>query len=210
MFDDELKKIWQNNLAEIKENKVRFTAVFICFIVAVILFFTDENSVGEEINLSENPAPVETVENVKPTDSDKKIITVKNAAVSTADKNINVVRGANSDDLYIYDPFKTPQKEIIQPPPEIPTVIIPPNITPPVAQIPVKTAEKFILRGTAIIGNKKSALIQKFISDEKNSDSENLILEIGDSLNGKKILDINQDYLTLDDGEILHIDILTP
>lgn len=211
MFDDEfksnLKDFWQSQLDEIKENKIRFAAVFTCFVIAVILFFTDENSTGEEINLSENSAPIETLAPAENLPADKKIITVKNASNSNADKNITAVIGANSDTLYVGDPFKVPLKPKVEPPPpeipvEIPAVITP----PPVAQVPAIPAEKFILRGTAIIGDKKSALIQKIINNEKNSDDENLILEIGDTLNGKKIIDINQDSLTFDDGSKIFID----
>ena len=210
MFDDELKsklqKFWQSNLEEIKENKVRFAAVLILFIVAVILLFTEDNG-GEKINISENPAPVENSppENLP---ADKKIITVKNAATSNADKNITAVLGANAENLYVHDPFKTPPEEKFQPPPEIPAVIIPPPVAP-VAQVPLVPTLKFALRGTVIIGYKKSALIQ-IISDDKNSANENLILEIGDTLNGKKILDINPDSVTLEGGEILYLNIFSP
>ena len=208
MLDDKLKdklqNFWQNDLKEIKESPVRFGGLLICFIAAISLLLTDENSNGEEINLTENPAPVETVTN------DKKIIPVKNAATSNADKNITVVLGANSDSLYVHDPFKFPLEEIVEEPPPVeippvlPVIIAPP---PPVAQ-DSKSELKIFLRGTAIIGDKKSALIQ--IISDKDSAAENQILEIGDILDGKKIIDISQDFVTFDNGEILSLDILSP
>ena len=82
-------------------------------------------------------------------------------------------------------------------------------IAPPVAQVD-NPKEKFVLRGTAIIGANKSALVQKIFVDKKNSDAENLILNIGDSLNGKRVIDIGVDCLILDDGETLYIDIQSP
>lgn len=209
MLDDKLKaklqNFWQNDLKEIKESPVRFGGLLICFIAAVILFFTDDDG-GEEINLSESPAPVETVENVS---GDKKIVPVKIAATSDADKNITVVLGANSDSLYVHDPFKVPVEEKIEEPSpvEIPTVQ-PVIIAPPVAQDSIKPVVKIFLRGTAVIGDKKSALIQ--IISDKDSAAENLILEIGDNLDGKKIIDINQDFVTFDNGEILSLDIVSP
>lgn len=209
MLDDKLKaklqNFWQNDLKEIKESPVRFGGLLICFIAAVILFFTDDGG-GEEINLSENPAPVETVENIS---GDKKIVPVKIAATSDADKNITVVLGANSDSLYIHDPFKVPVEEKIEEPSpvEIPTVQ-PVIFAPPVAQDSIKPVVKIFLRGTAVIGDKKSALIQ--IISDKDSAAENLILEIGDNLDGKKIIDISQDFVTFDNGEILKPDILSP
>lgn len=202
------EKFLQSNLEEIKQNKIRFAAVAICFSVAVILLLTDENSAGEEINLTENPAPVENAA------TDKKIIPVKDAKISAADKNITVVLGANSENLYVHDPFKFPPEEKVEEiaPVEIPKIpeVQPVIITPPppVAQDSNKPEVKIILRGTAIIGDKKSALIQ--VISDKNSAAENLIFEVGEILNGKKISNITQDYLTFDDGEILYLDILSP
>lgn len=207
-MSDKFKNFWQKDLNELKENPLRFGGLLICFIALVILFFSDDGG-GEQINTSKNPAPVETVEKPATVANDTKIITVKNAKNSNADKNITVVLGANSENAVVHDPFKIPQKEKFDTPPpaEIPTVQ--PAIIPPVAQEPPKLSEKFILRGTAIVGYNKSALIQ-IISNDKNSAAENLILEIGDTLGGKKIIDISQDFLTFDDGEILFIDIQSP
>lgn len=202
MFDEEIKSkietFLQAQIAEIKKNPVRFAAVCTLFIVVVIFCFMDENSAGEEIDLAETEieTPAETV------DADQKIITVKTAAISNADKNIIPVLGANSEDLYVRDPFKIPAKPKVQPPPELPAVIIP----PPVAQVPPAPTEKFVLRGTAIIGDKKSALIQKSSKNEKDSAEGNLIFEVGDTLNGKIIIDINQNSLTFDDGSKLFIE----
>ncbi len=207
-MSDKLKNFWQKDLKELQENPLRFGGLLICFIAAVALFFSDGGG-GEQINISENPAPVENVETPAPVANDKKVVAVKNAKNSSADKNITVVLGANSEELIVHDPFKVPQKEKIETPSpaEIPTVQ--PEIIPPVAQESPKPSEKFILRGTAIVGYKKSALIQ-MISNDKNSAAENLILEIGDTLGGKKIIDISQDFLTFDDGEILFIDLQSP
>ncbi len=194
MFDDELKNIWQKDLKEIRENKIRFAGLCICFIFAAGLFLTDDSG-GEEIILTETPPP----EVVETADTNKNIVTIKRAENSNVNENIKIVVGANSDDLFVGDPFKVPPKEKIEKPPELPSVII----SPPVAQ--VKT--KFILRGIAIVGANKSAIFQKIIDNDKKSGEENLILGIGDNINGKKIVDIATDSVILEDGEILNIDL---
>ena len=188
------ERIWQENLREIRENKVRFAAICILFAVAVILFLADDG--GEDIILTENPVPVENVETAGNVDATAKIVTVKNSPVSNANENIKIVLGANSDGLFVRDPFKVPPKE---------KEITPPVIVQPVAQVQ-NPKEKFILRGTAIIGANKTALIQKIDGDKKSSE-ENFILGIGDNLNGKKIIDIAADSVFLDDGEILYLEI---
>lgn len=184
------EKFWQDNLKEIQENKLRFIAVFVSFVLAVGLFFSNDSG-GDEIILEETP-PVEPAENL----DDTKIIAVHNAATSSANSNIKVVVGANSGDLYVHDPFQVPPKEIVEPIPEV---------VPPVEQV-AAPAEKFVLRGVAIIGQNKSALVQK-ISDENKNSAVDLILEIGDLLNGKKIVEIAPDSVILEGGEILFLDI---
>ena len=199
MFNDKFKDFWQNDLKEIQENKFRFAGLCICLVLAIVLFLNDDSG-GEEIILTENPAPVETTETV---DTGAKIIAVQNSAAPNLNENIKVVLGANADDLFVHDPFKVPPKEKVKPV-EIPTEIAP----PPVAQIPTLPTEKFILRGVAIIGNDKSALVQKISGNNKNE--ENLILGIGDIINGKKIVEIATDSVILEGGEILFLDIQTP
>ncbi len=191
MIPDVLKIFLKSELKEIRENKLRFAALIILLLAVVILSFNNTDS-GEEIILTA-PPPAET------SNAEQKIIPVANT-------NITAVIGANSGDLYVYNPFKV-KPEIVLEPVEIPSfepeIIKMPTIPnlPPVAQELPKSMEKFILRGTAIIGKNKSALIQK------NSSDENLILNIGDTLQGKIIIDIAQDSLTFDDGTKLFLNL---
>jgi hypothetical protein len=72
MLSDELKNFWQNDLKEIRENKIRFAGLCISFIIAAGLLLTDDSG-GEEIILTETP-PSEVVETA---DTNKNIVTVK-------------------------------------------------------------------------------------------------------------------------------------
>ena len=194
MIPDVLKIFLKSELKEIHENKLRFAALIILLLAVVILSFNNTDS-GEEIILTA-PPPAET------SNAEQKIIPVANT-------NITAVIGANSGDLYVYNPFKVEPKfelepvEIPTPEPEIIQLPDIPILPPPVAQELPKSIEKFILRGTAIIGENKSALIQK----SANSSEENLILNIGDTLQGKIIIDIAQDSLTFNDGTKLFLNL---
>lgn len=181
------EKFWQENLAEIRENKLRFAALVACFVVAVGFFLNDDD--GEEVVVAETP--IEIAERVETPDT--KVIPV---GAQYENKNLKVVLGANPNDLYVVDPFEV--QEVVEMP-EIPPVVI----VPPVAQVSAP-AETFILRGTSIFGNKKSAIVQK-ISD-KNSDDVTLILNVGEKLGGKIIVDIAQDFLILADGTKIFLD----
>ena len=57
-MSDELKKILSRELDELKQNKIRAIALVVCFIILLIFWLDDNNSGGEEINLTETQPPV--------------------------------------------------------------------------------------------------------------------------------------------------------
>lgn len=189
-MSDALKNFWDKNLEEIRANKIRFGAILIIAAVTVIFALSDSTASDSEIIL-DAPAPQIPAP----------------APIPTAAENVKPILGANASELYVQDPFKAPAVEIPAPPPAAvepvtPAVEILPEI--PVAQIPAtaeppEPAEKFLLRGTAINGNSKSALIHK-ISGENKSAAQNLIVNLGDSLGSSRVVDITPDFVALDDG----------
>ena len=184
-----LKNFWQNDLKEIRENKIRFGAILACLIAAVIFALADSTDAGAEISIE--PAAPPVVET--PTAADTKI-----QPVSTASENLKPVIGANSSELYVSDPFTAPVVETYEPiPPPIqifePAEVELPEI--PVAQI--EPAEKFALDGTAITGDSKTAIIRKLTGDEK---AKNFIVSVGDNLGARRVVDITPNFVALDDG----------
>ena len=184
-----LKNFWQNDLKEIRENKIRFGAILACLIAAVIFALADSTDAGAEISIE--PAAPPAVET--PTVADTKI-----QPVSTASENLKPVIGANSSELYVSDPFTAPVVETyepIHPPVQIfePAEVELPEI--PVAQI--EPAEKFALDGTAITGDSKTAIIRKLTGDEK---AKNFIVSVGDNLGARRVVDITPNFVALDDG----------
>ena len=185
---DALKNFWDKNLEEIRANKIRFGAILI-IAAAAIIFALSESAASDSKIILDAPAPAEIPAVVQPAAAEK----------------VKPVLGANSSELYVQDPFKAPAVEIPAPPPAAvePTVEILPEI--PVAQIPPaivqppKPAEIFLLRGTAINGDSKSALIHK-ISGENKSAAENLIVSLGDFLGTRRVVDITANFIALDDG----------
>lgn len=182
-----LKNILQHELDEIKQNKVRVIFVGVCFIVVLILWLTDGSSDDEEIILNEPTTPVET----PPATKD---LPVKILPVEKSSDGVRLVLGANADELFIGDPFAVKEKP--EPPPKVATPPVPPIvIKPPPTQPPVQPKpqpqEKIILTGTALSGDKKIAMFLR--------EKETLFLSIGDEIGGKKISDINPDFVILED-----------
>lgn len=199
-----MNDFFKSQLEEIRENKLRFSLLVICCIVTIIYAFTDSFDSGEEINL-DVPQKIAQVESpVKNISSTSETVTV------TSDK-VKTVIGANADEFFIYNPFKNlaPVKveenvkvdevdskvEKDSPPAE--PLIIP----PPAVEVPKPPENKFFLRGTALADN-KTAMIEKI----SNGKAEIFFLQIGEKFNGKAIVDIAQDFITLDDGSSLYIE----
>ena len=174
---------------ELKQNKIRAIALVACVVVALILWIIDDSSGGEEIVL-DDASPV------------TKDLPVKILPIEKSPDGVTIVLGANADELLIADPFAGEEKP--KPPPK-PQPSLP---TPPLPAIPSPVAiqpppqieqprEQFILTGTAISGNNKTAM---FLCG-----NETLFKTVGDELNGRRIVDITADFVTLDDGKVLTI-----
>ena len=117
---DELKRILNRELDELKQNKIRVGAIAACLVVLLIFWIADDNSGGEEIILNEEPPLT-------------KDLPVKVLPPQKNSDGVKIVLGANADALFIGDPFAVEEEEIPapppQPPPEIPVPAI--SITPP-------------------------------------------------------------------------------
>lgn len=179
---DELKKILQHELEELKQNKVRAIALGVCFVV-LLVFWISDGSGGEEINLAEETPPPVT-----------KDLPAVNLPEKKSPDGVTLVLGANAEKLFIGDPFE--EKEKPKPPPK--TVEFPPIvIQPPPQEKPVEPEEKIILTGTAISGANKLAMFLR--------GKETVFLTIGEEIGGKKIFDISPDFVTFEGGEKVFI-----
>lgn len=206
-----MKKILQSQLDEIRENRLRFGLLVAALVATIIFAVFDSLDSGEEIELE--PKQVAQVE--KNSVAENISVPQKNSSVSD---NVTVVIGADSHEIYVADPFKNPTPPKIEKPTatsEIPAQIEkisepPPaveKISEPPAEVPAPKLpeEKFILRGIAL-GEVKTALIEKVVSGK----IETLFLRVGDSVGEKKILDITDDFVVLEDDERLELQINHP
>lgn len=192
-MSDELKKLLSRELDELKQHKVRAIALGVCVVVLLIVWTIDDGSGGEEIILVDAP-PV------------TKDLPVKPLPVAKSPDGVTVVLGANADALFVGDPFADEEKPKPQPQPPAPpptpqlpaipqpqVVIQPPEPSPQVEQ----PKEPLTLTGTAISGDNKTAMILR--------GNETLFLTIGDVIDGRRIVDITPDFVTLDNGERIYL-----
>ncbi len=196
-MSDELKKFLSRELDELKQHKVRAIALGVCLVILLIVWTIDDSSGGEEIILVDAPPRTKDLP-VKP-------LPVKPLTVTKSPDGVTVVLGANADALFIGDPFAGEEKPkpapqpLQQPTPPLPAipqpqvVIQPPAPTPQIEQ----PKEPLALTGTAISGDNKTAMILR--------GNETLFLTIDDVIDGRRIVDITPDFVTLDDGERIYL-----
>ncbi len=209
-MNDFIKNFLEREREEIEKHKFRIGAALI-FAIAAIIFSVSEFGSDDEIILTESPqveekisAPVEV----------KKISEVADKNISpekkVSDENITPVIGANPGILFVKDPFKIHEVEEIETNPEVveknseseifsSQIEIP---SPPKNSSPI-LERKFILTGTVISGSHRIAQVK--YSEGKNF-SDTIILQVGDSLDGKKVVEIAEDCVTLDGGEKIYLD----
>lgn len=200
---NKLRETLQSQLDEIQQNKVRFALIVISLIVVTIIAVSDDS--GDEEIAVDIPAQIEPVAEEYPTP----IPNDNNA-------NIKIVMGANANDLYVGDPFEMPLTD--EPEPESEPEPAQVEETPPVVvtspaqtviQLPVdetpKPDVKIILRGIAI-GENPSALIERIAE----SAAENLIVGIGDNLDGRTIVAITNDSVIFDNNTKMNVNTEMP
>ena len=199
-MNDELKEkimeFWRRDLDEIRKNKRRTIALAICFFVLLIYAWEPEGKNVEEIDLSDAPPVTKDLPVQKL--PDKKIP----AQIPETTDGVKIVMGANSEQIFINDPFAGPEKP--KPPPTPPKQVELPKIPPP-SQTPqplqqppkVEPKEKIILTGTAISCDNKTAM---FLRDKQTE-----FLSVGDEIGGRIISDITPEFVTFADGMRLYL-----
>ncbi|MBR1646781.1 MAG: hypothetical protein IJ685_08395, partial [Selenomonadaceae bacterium] len=116
---------------------------------------------------------------------------------------VKIVMGANSDELFIADPFavtEKPKPKPLPPPPpkvELPKIPPPQPIQQPQTPPKVEPKEKIILTGTAISGDNKIAM---FLRDKQTE-----FLTVGDEIGGRIISDITPEFVTFADGKRVYL-----
>lgn len=180
-MSDELKKFLNDEIQELKRNKIRTAAIGVCLIFLIGIWIMDYISGNEEIDLSDS---------IVKSPPDTKDMPKKPLPVPITVDGVTPVLGAVADPLIIADPFAgqeklKPSQKVIEPV----TIQQPP-------QIPQPPQEKITLTGVAL-GVNKTAMFKR--------DNETIFLTIGDELNGKQIVDITADFVTFADGSRLFV-----
>ena len=209
--DSRLKEFYDREINEIMHNKLRFGCIVATFVSAIALFaFTDTETEVTEASDNESPK-VATASNDK-SNSDK---TSDKSSDKPASKVTNITgleRASEGGELI--NPFKS---DLVKPPIETKS---PKPESIPIPQMPksapIKTtdiSDKVVLtlKGTAISGDKKMAIIQRCVikskgtKDSENPKLESIMVKIGDKIDNHIVVDIGKNFIVFDDGRHLSL-----
>ena len=184
-MSNRMRIFYEHEINEISQHKFRLVLIIVLLIILLVIFIlTDSNDESKEKLFNED---------------------VKKSQIKTQMKESKVseqiIYEIDDTEVQLTNPF---QVDVIQTMPESEkksdkVIFTPPN--PPVLPQPqsVKTNNNIlILKGTAISGDKKFAIIQ-FDKDK----STTKMLTIGDTINDKKVVDIGKNFIIFDNGEQL-------
>ena len=204
-MNDFIKNFLEREREELEKHKVRIGFSVVIAVAAIIFSVIDFDS-GKEVILTESP---QVEEKISAPAKVEKISEVK----QVSDDNITPVIGANAENIFVKNPFQTPEvaevetapeveEEISEPEKNSPPVVIVQQTAPPQKNSTPVQEEKFILSGTAIGDKQRTALVQHY---KGKNFSGTIILQVGDSLKGKKVVDITEDAVTLEGGEKIFV-----
>lgn len=219
MSSDRLKEFYYREINEIKQNKLRFGAIIATFVASVAMFFITDTET-EVTAAADNVSPKIVAASNDDLPDDK--LSVKNKSDKSASK-VTSITGLEraSDSVELINPFKSdlPKPPVEKKSTEPAAIPLPPSIPAPTKTVDADSQVVLILKGTAISGDKKMAIIQRSV-DSKNqskkskssktektdvSKNESLILNVGDDIDGKRIVDISKDFVVFDTGQRLYI-----
>ena len=204
-----LRKFYDREISEIKAHKVRLIFMFAIVVISIIvLIFSDKEDDTNAISKNESVKINAALNN-----------SVKNSSETADNSNLTEILGLQKalKDEDIINPFKVDNNEnstAFEDKPPMPTPAVefkPPTITAPNKNIsPLPKSETIMLKGTAISGNKKMAIVQigKVSKNDSNNDKnkiESRLLSIGDEIEGKRVIDIGKNFIAFDDGKSLSL-----
>ena len=195
-INEKLRAFLLNDLEEIKKHKVRLGILSGITILLIIFLLMDNSAKSNEINTVETVQEVQAKQSksIQPTKPKKTNLSKAIVGLDEATKDVQLVNPFKSDlpaNLSV-DSTKT----------VIPQVVSSPTLS---MKRELVSESKLTLKGTAISGEKRMAIIElttniKSESEEKKQ-STTKMLTIGDEIDGKKIIDINKNFVTFSNGK---------
>ncbi len=198
------KDFIDNELAELREHRLRFGLLIFSMAVLVIFLILDDSQSDPPNQLVEETPTVESEPSVEPIDRRTEIIGLARAA----------------EDAPLINPFAV---DLPKPPPAPEPVIIPVAAPPPPPPLSIHDKKilpppepaphiMLTLKGTAISDDKKIAVVHReFVTPKSSADEqsdrrvENRLLKIGEEIDGRKVVDIGKNFVAFDDGARLEL-----
>lgn len=227
-MSDKLKTFWEREVNEIKQHKKRIILLAAVALASLIFWILapENNEAASNDDVDSGTTTVNRQSSTPKPNSNNN----NDSNNSRSTQVLGLSRA--SEDVSLVNPFKSdlpkPTPVIENKPPvknePLPTPALPvqndlTDIPEPPQELPVNNldlesevepepATILILKGTAISGDKKMAIIQigtHNTNDNKNQNLETRIVKIGDTIEGRIITDIEKDFILFNDGQRLNL-----
>ena len=225
-MSDKLKTFWEREVNEIKQHKkliILLAAVALASLIFWILA-PENNEAASNDDVDSGTTTVSRQSSTpKPNSNNNASRSTQVLGLSRASEDVSLVNPFKSD-LPKPTPVienKPPVKNEPLPTPALPVQNDLTDIPEPPQELPVNNLDLdlesevelepvtiLILKGTAISGDKKMAIIQigtPNTNENKNQNLETRIVKIGDAIEGRIITDIEKDFILFDDGQRLNL-----
>ena len=202
LSSDRLKEFYYREINEIKQNKLRFGAIIATFVASVAMFFITDTET-EVTAAADNVSPKIVAASNDDLPDDKHKSASKVTSITGLERA--------SDSVELINPFKSdlPKPPVEKKSTEPAAIPLPPSIPAPTKTVDADSQVVLILKGTAISGDKKMAIIQRSTNTKDKSKeqihSESVMLNLGDTFDGRQVVSIGRNFIAFDDGQYLYV-----
>ena len=228
ILNQQLKKFLDREISEIKEHKNRLIVLAAASVIAAGVFILNGTDEEKAAGVSEKEKPIsveKASKNRTEKKSEPKFTSIKGLEKAAAEVDVinpfkvDIAKSQESVDKKAESKSDIKPAEV-NPVPAI-SVVTPVNTKESNKSIEPKEKVVLILKGTAISGDKKMAIIQRNNNNSSKSKPsnnendkanktdkskvENFILNVGDKIDDRQIINIDKNSVTFDDGQKLYL-----
>lgn len=216
LMSPELRNVLDSEFVELRANRRRVGFLLFAVLALTIILLFDgerESSMRTAQSVEETPSNVE--------ESGEEAI---EEPIESADRRTEIIGLARaSEDVKLINPFAVdlpkppPEPMIVQitAPPPPPRLSVQPTVEAKIEPIEPPLRVALTLQGTAISDDKKFAMVHRRIVSNKDQSgnqsdvgTKNILLRIGETIEGRKVVDIGKNYVEFDDGERLELNLV--
>ena len=216
LMSPELRNFLDGELAELRAHRRRVGFLLFAMLALTILLIFD----------GERESPRQTAQSIEemPSNAEEPKEEAIEEPIERTDRRTAIIGLAKaSEGVKLINPFAVdlpkppPEPLIVQmtAPPPPPRLSVQPTVEKPIEKSEPPLRVALTLQGTAISDDKKFAVVHRRIVRNKDKSEEqvdnqtkSVLLKVGETIEGRKVVDIGRDFVAFDDGERLELNLV--